>query len=122
MKTITETIILFSSFEDILENSINQVSAQNLIDGRLNLKNKGWSDICLTPDLRVLLAEKVSALLGGRSVTRRNVEICLIQGRPQHWGLGRIYLEKYENDIFFSYCAGQDYPAETARIRKYLAN
>jgi len=69
-----------------------------------------------------LIAEDISNLIGGQSKTKENVLRNLLNSTPQHWGLGRIFLKKYgDNEPRFSYCAGQDYPAEIKLIRSYLA-
>lgn len=93
----------------------NQLNVQKLLNGRL-YTSEGWQSFKISDELREEIAEKVSELLGGRKVTREAIYHTLKSERPQHWGLSRIHIKGER----FSYCAGQDYPAELAAIRKAL--
>lgn len=92
-----------------------QLTIQKLLNGRL-YTSEGWQSFKVAPELREEIAQKVSELLGGRKTTKEAVYHTLKNERPQHWGLSRIHIEGER----LSYCAGQDYPAELAEIRKAL--
>lgn len=110
----------FNSYAEILAATDMQISAQNLINGRMHTKDEGWTDFEITSELREKFADEVSELYGGRIKTKSAVYSSLRYGRPQHWGLGRTFLENYGNNPRFRYCAGQDYPYELNQIRTAL--
>ena len=121
MGTITKKVIQFSSYDDILKHAGQQVTAQQLINGRMYLKDKGWTDVEISHELRAKLATDISDKLGGRYTTREQVKNTILWGRPQHWGLQRVFLEKYgEGQPFITYCAGQDHVLECNAIRTAL--
>lgn len=97
-----------------------QINAQDFINGRLYTKSEGWAYVEISEDLRDQFASEVSDLLGGWTKTKEAIRYTLVNGRPQHWGLGRILLENYSGKIGWSYCAGQDYAYETQQIRNNL--
>lgn len=94
-----------------------QVTAQQIINERINLVGQGWTNVEVSSNLKVEVAEIVSELLGGFKKTKESVRFNLLHTRPQHWGLDRIILCKRGERMFFSYCAGQDYPSEIKTIR-----
>lgn len=110
----------FNTYDEILAASDMQVSAQQLINGRMHTKAEGWTNIEISSELREKIADELSELYGGRSKTKSRVYSSLRYGTPQHWGLGRTFLENYGNNPRFSYCAGQDYPYELNQIRTAL--
>jgi len=97
----------------------HQINAQEIINRRGHI-NGEWQDFTVSDELSAEINDKIVELLGGHAKTMNAIRRAL-RYYPQHWGLGRIFLESYggENPRF-RYCAGQDYPAELQTIRKYL--
>ena len=95
-----------------------QLTAEQVINGRFYHSKKGWVSLTLTDKETAL--QMIADCLGGRK--RAKIESVLNWGKPQHWGLRRIFFKIYEDKIYCSYCAGQDYPGELNQIRKYLYN
>jgi len=93
-----------------------QITAQKLINRRLNINGKGWCDITYKDNLYFEICQKIADVLGGRGDSHKNILNTMLFSRPQMWGLDRIILNKGK----FSYCAGQDYPSELRSIRKFL--
>ena len=109
------------TLEQIKRFESTQVTVQQLLNGRMYLKGKGWSDVRLTDDLKKSICDDVSELLGGRGKTKSNVFTSLMYNNIQHWGLDRIFLEKYgKSEPRFVYCAGQDMTYELNQIRTAL--
>jgi len=99
----------------------NQITAQDLINGRMYHKLKGWVNVKLTPEFEAEIAEQLSELYGGIRRTKAQVFRTLLYSRPQHWGLSRTMLVKYNKQpARWDYCAGQDYPSEMNIIRTAL--
>lgn len=103
-----------------LFNSCEQLTAQNLINGRAYIKGLGWSDFEIeNRDKHIAAALSV---LGGRN--NNAIQEKVRARKTQHWGLNRIVLECYpavaNGRPFWSYCAGQDYAGELASIKKDL--
>jgi hypothetical protein len=99
----------------------HQLSAQELINRR-SMINGEWQNFEVSDELSEEINDKIIEVLGGQHRTKNTMYNVLRRSSPQHWGLGRIFIEKYgDSPIRFSYCAGQDYPAELAQIRKYLS-
>ena len=101
-----------------------QLNAQDLLNGRIDIKFKGWVSVQLTPEFREELANLIAIVLGGHYATKQRVIRSLTYGNPQHWGLERIFVE-YSKTLkchYLTYCAGQDYPYECNEIRTYLKN
>lgn len=121
MNTTTQTNV-FSSYEEILQATKgHQVTAQELINQRTYITGEGWQNIDLAPKFRQKLAEDIAACLGGRENTRNSIANTIRHGRPQHWGLGRIFIEQHNgNAPRLSYCAGQDHPSEIKTIRNAI--
>jgi hypothetical protein len=111
----------FTTLQELFEATKgSQLSAQQLINRRAFI-NGEWSDFEVSDELSDEITEKILEVLGGQSRTRINMRYTLRRATPQHWGLARIFIEKYgDSSIRFSYCAGQDYPAELQQIRKFL--
>ena len=121
METITQTKKLFSNLNEVLSNAGTQVTAQQLINRRIYINNEGWQDIELTEEFNNHLADQIAETLGGHRATKESIKLNLMYARPQHWGLNRVLLVQYgESAPRFTYCAGQDYTAETNTIRKAL--
>lgn len=98
-----------------------QLNAQELINRRSHI-NGEWQDFQVSDELSAEINDRIVEILGGQAKTMNTIRRVLRYSTPQHWGLARIFVEKYgESPIRFSYCAGQDYPAELAQIRKYLS-
>lgn len=110
----------FSSLDEI-HAATRQTSAQQILNGYLCLKDEGWTDADIAPALREQVVNEVVALAGGRLSTRERMWRTLTYEAPQHWALGRMFVEKYgESPARLRYCAGQDYPSEMAQLRAYL--
>lgn len=95
-----------------------QVSLETIFSERANLKGKGWSPIKY--NLTYADATEIAEVLGGREYTQRDVRNGIMYGRISdlpYSTRGRIVWNKGRG---WSYTAGQDYRAETARIRKLL--
>lgn len=95
-----------------------EVSLQNIKSGRIY--RDGWQDwdYSLT-DSDII---QISELLGGREKTQNIVanKLRFLSSLPSHWGFERIHFCKHTKR--WAYCAGQDYPAELATIRKYFTS
>jgi len=111
--------LLYTSLKGLYKVT-NQVSVQEILNGRINHTVKGWIDIRLTPDLRTNIIEMTVDVLGGHSKFKHILNWALSNEKPQHWGLNRMHLTEYKGKYGISYCAGQDYPAELTQIRNFL--
>lgn len=116
--------ITIKSLEQAMKLSGNQLTAEALLNGQIYIKDRGWTSVQITDELRRKIADEVSELLGGFARTRHDVYMRLRRvPAPQHWGLRRMLVIKYGKDpARISYCAGQDYTAECRDIRTYLKN
>jgi len=114
MKTI-------NSYKHLKRITSNQINAQDLLNGRLNLKKTGLSDIRLKPEFKEIVISDIIYSLGGWAKTKRSMYLSLKHSTPQHWGLGRMIVGHYQERSYISYCAGQDYISECAEIRRYLS-
>lgn len=109
----------FETLQEIWDASeSHQISAQQIINKRLFVGGE-WQNVEISRALMLEISQEIADLLGGRGTTKEDVKYTLINATPQHWGLGRIFLENYST-LRFSYCGGQDYPAEIKQIRNYL--
>tara|TARA_R110002020_G_scaffold328142_1_gene544061 strand:+ start:728 stop:1093 length:366 start_codon:yes stop_codon:yes gene_type:complete len=114
-------ITTINSLEKAFKVSGSQVSAQELLNGRMYLKTTGWSKVNLTEEFRNQLCDMLTIQIGGRHATKEIVERCLRFRSPQHWALGRFFLSKYKkSNARISYCAGQDATWEMKQLRNYL--
>lgn len=121
METLTITKKVFNTLTDLLNNTDQQITGQQLINRRVYLKGEGWANIEFTDELREQICNDIAETLGGRNATKQSIKNTLRYGTPQHWGLSRILLSQYGNGTpRLKYCAGQDYRAETKAIRNYL--
>ncbi len=122
MQTVTETKKYFSTFAELLQatkEASHQLTAQEIINRRTMLAD-GWQNIAVSDESINQLAEDVADCLGGINRTKASVKCSILYGRPQHWGLSRIFFREHEGKILTSYCAGQDYTWETAQIRNAI--
>jgi hypothetical protein len=98
----------------------HQLSAQELINRRSMIYGE-YQNFEVSDELSEEINGRIIEVLGGQHRTKNTMYNTLRRSTPQHWGLCRIFIEQYgDSPIRFSYCAGQDYPAELAQIRKYL--
>jgi hypothetical protein len=111
----------FTTLEELFEATKgHQLSVQEVINRRAHI-NGEWQGFDLSEELSEEIINRTVEVLGGQHRTKYAMYNTLRRSTPQHWGLARIFIEKYgDSPIRFSYCAGQDYPAELAQIRKYL--
>jgi hypothetical protein len=120
MKTITKTMLTFATLAELYEaTKSGQLTGQQVINGRAYINNQ-WQDFELDSEARKHVFLMISTILGGRLKTREQVFDSLMWGRPQHWGLSRIFFREYEKNIICSYCAGQDYTNEIKQIRNSI--
>lgn len=99
----------------------SQVSAQQLLNGRMYLKTSGWSKVKLTDEFRNELIDILVDQIGGHERTKRDVRISLKFENPQHWALDRFFVSKYlKSDATISYCAGQCHTSEMSDLRNKL--
>ena len=115
---------LFDSLEQITaqcnSGQKHQVTAQEIINRRTFLDGE-WQTIDLTDRCEDELVSSILDVLGGWTKNQARMSRVLRNSRPQHWGLTRIFIEKFgDSPVRVSYCAGQDYPWELRQIRQYL--
>lgn len=117
MNTTTQTKPHFTSLLELFKATDgHQLTGQEVINERTYL-NGEWQDIDISTELRENVCGLISELLGGKEKTKERVYNKLLKGRPQHWGLSRIFFNEHEGRVYCSYCAGQDYPYELHLIR-----
>lgn len=98
-----------------------QISAQQLLNGRMHLKTTGWSKVKLTDEFKDRLIDDLVEEIGGHERTKRDVRITLKFENPQHWALDRFFVSKYKKcDAKISYCAGQCHTSEMRELRNKL--
>lgn len=115
MKTFNNIEEIFAATEG------TQLSAQEIINRRANVCGE-WQDVELSEVAESKFIESIIDILGGQNRTKSNIRFNLLRSTPQHWGLSRIILSKYnESPARWLYHAGQDYQSEILTIRKYLA-
>ena len=95
-----------------------QVSLDTIFSQRANLKGKGWTSIKY--DLTYADATEIAEVLGGRQYTKRDVRNGLMYGRIADLPYSTRQRIVWNKGQGWSYVAGQDYSAETARIRNIL--
>jgi len=98
----------------------HQVTAQELINGRLYTEKEGWIDIQLTNDFKEEFISAISEMYGGYKETKRRIKNTLRYEKPQHWGLTRTVIYNYGKGPRWTYITGQDQSWENREIRNYL--
>ncbi len=115
----------FKNLNEVFKAADSQVTAQELLNGRLYLKGKGWTKVKLSPELKKEVIDKIIETAGGFEKTKNKMLRSFEYSTPQHWAIARFLLSSYEHvrngDAFFSYCAGQDQQWEMKELRKFLA-
>jgi len=110
----------FKTLKQIKRFENQQVSILALLEGRMYIKDKGWSDVRLTEELREEIAHRVCDIYGGHQATRQNVFNHLMSSNGgRHWTLRRIFIEG-DKGTRLGYCVGQDGLVEMAQARKYF--
>jgi len=101
-----------------LKNKVRKLNLYNLINQTIYINGIGWikTNDLLTDDL----IDQVCELLGGHSKTKEKIFNVLRRQKFNKWYLERINYNFKRK--CFTYCAGQDYPAELQEIRKDLVN
>lgn len=101
-----------------LKNKVNNLSLYNLMNKTIYINGVGFikTNNLLTDEL----IDQVCELLGGRYKTRERIATVLSNQTFSKWYLERIMYDFKRK--CFTYCAGQDYPAELQEIRKDLVN
>jgi hypothetical protein len=100
----------------------NQVTAQQLLNGRINTTSKGWTDVKITEELKNNIVEQLVEIIGGHRKTKEAIENALKFRNVQHWALSRMIVEDYGNGANIRYCTGQDQPTEMQQTRNYIKN
>lgn len=114
-------MIQFNKIEQIFKRADYQINFQDLvINGRYHDKIDGWSQCTFTDDLEEQLIDLFMDQIGGWEKSKAAIRRAVEFHKPQHWALSRFFLEERNNKIMLVYCAGQDYPAELAELRRYL--
>jgi hypothetical protein len=116
---------IYASLNEILNDAVkgeyDQVKAQSVLNGLLKI-NGEWKKIELTDELRETVICQLSELYGGNPETKQKIYNRLKYSRPQHWGLERTVLSKYNGDktAYFEYVSGQWCGVEKKEIRNFL--
>jgi hypothetical protein len=98
----------------------HQVTAQEILNERTHVYGN-WQEIQIPHTLRGQVCQRLSEIFGGVKSTQERVYANLMKDNRQHWGLKRVFLEKYGNSsAHLSYCAGQDMLEEIKSIRNDL--
>lgn len=96
------------------------VTLQNIKSGRIRSIESGWTDwdYQLTDEDIIQIVE----VLGGWEKTQNRIagKLRRLSTLPSNWCFDRIHFCKHSKR--WAYCAGQDYPAELATIRKWFTN
>lgn len=117
MNTVTQTKQHFTSLLELINaTGGHQLTGQELVNERTYIAGE-WQNISISPEVRAEVAGLISETLGGHKRTLENVYYNILNGKPQHWGLSRIFFRHNEGKIHCSYCAGQDCPYELNLIR-----
>lgn len=103
---------------DSLKNKVSQLNLYDLM--RKDVYVKGAGRIETNDLLTDNLIEQVCDLLGGRPKTKEKMSNVIKNQTFSQWYLERIIYDFDQKR--FTYCAGQDYPAEIAYIRRDLVN
>lgn len=102
----------------------HQVTAQEVLNGRTSLGEKGWTEIKITDKLREQVISQIVENAGGREKTKIRMYSVMRSSRPQHWAIGRFLLSRYRQvnngKAYFSYCSGQDQVWEMKALREFL--
>ena len=117
-------MITFKTLKQVYK-AVNQATIQQLLNGRVYLKLKGWTDIKISDELRELLALRASEILGGHTKTQTAIfdNLNQVLRIPQHYTLERMHVSKYDNDpIEIDYCPGQSMPIELKEGRNHVKN
>lgn len=107
-----------NNLRELLQNAKSQVTAQDLLNGNI-YTSEGWTKFELED--KTELFSLIAETLGGHKKTKDFIKWNLYK-KPQHWGLSRIFFNLRNDKICCTYCAGQDYQAETQLIRNYIKN
>jgi hypothetical protein len=112
------------NLKQVFESAGSQVTAQELLNGRLYLKNKGWSSVKISDELKESIISSIVETAGGRENTKVRMYAKLRNSKPQHWAIARFLLSRYDSvrngEPYFSYCAGQDQTWEMKQLRNFL--
>lgn len=114
----------FKNLKEVFAAADHQVTAQELLNERLYLKGKGWSNIKISPELRETIISTIVETAGGHEKTKIKMYSKMRNSKPQHWAISRFLLSSYEKvrngEPYFSYCAGQDQTWEMKALRDFL--
>jgi hypothetical protein len=107
-----------------LVQTANQLTLTQLINGRYHHTKKSWVNFELSSEISQKLAHLVVACYGGKKRTALYQQLAsgIYYGNISHWGFDRTFLLVRNNELVFTYCAGQDMPHELNQIRKYIYN
>lgn len=110
----------FNTYQELIEATGNQLTAQQVINKRVYIKADNWQAVEFTPEFMDHFNKDILNVIGGHQQTRARLRSVLEYSKPQHWALARIILNDYGQGARFTYCAGQDHPAELQQLRNYL--
>jgi hypothetical protein len=118
---------VYASFNDLyndgIKKELDQIKAQHVLNGLIKV-NGEWKKIELTDELREKLFRQLSTLYGGTPETHEKIynRLRFSSPKPQHWGLDRTILSKYDGDkdAYFEYVTGQWCTQEKKDIRNFL--
>ena len=107
-KTVQEVLLLTNRDVTLSQVNSGRIFTDNWEDCKISLSNEDINSI--------------ADLLGGWERTKNAVKRALrnVGNMRSKWYFERISFCKHTNR--WTYCAGQDYPAELAQIRKDLSN
>lgn len=99
-----------------LAKKVNQLTAYTLISQSAYINEIGWTSInnLMTEDV----ARDIVNVLGGHTATKEKIVQVLTTQKFSAWYLERIIYESKRK--CWTYCAGQNYPAELQQIRNEL--
>jgi hypothetical protein len=104
--------------------SHKRITLNNLISGRAYFEKGGWEKF--TYELNEKDIDSIKGILGGRKDTPQRIDSALryrLGNIAQCGILDRLYVRKAKGkNVYWSYCAGQDYTAELKTVRDHLKN
>ena len=109
-------VTTMKGFKRVVKKS-EQITLQEILNGSVCLKDKGWSRLILSPVVREELIQQAINIFGGRKSDTLHRALSM-SPPPQHWGLSRMIVKKHSQKLM--YVAGQDYVWELNDIRKWL--
>lgn len=96
--------------------STHYVTLGNVINKRLLIDGKGYTDVTIDPHVVTAVFDLVADIIGG--VDGQQVSNASLYG----WMQDRLYIVRRPDSyaVYAGYCAGQHYPSELRAIRKRI--